>query len=355
MPGATETRLRKRAIALGNGPSRDVPGLKNIQRQLLEVQRQRAQDEARRGRTRVKLESFADVTSAQLLPAVSSVKLRKARDAPTGLDLLRDPARAKRARCEGSLTVKEQLDSEDEVKPEPKSPGDPDPIGESFRPRGRVKLRGRMPRDGRGTKILGSLLVHLDAARQQLANEKAGKTRPRPCPAVSEREVGKQRHAGGRDHVATRVGADVGARRVPAHKIERDSPDSEIASLQHRLEQHYALMKNFIRTQAEPTIFFMPRKLTRVTERQLKETRAAIEQKIMSLEAHLHHTQIKPHESDDFDAEREDGDDEEEEEVQVQEREEVHEVEKESVERRERTLEDESVAVTAEEPESDRT
>merc|ERR1740129_2377140 len=46
---------------------------------------------------------------------------------------------------------------------------------------------------------------------------------------------------------------------------------------------------NFIRTQAkaEPTIFYLPKKQTKETEKLLEETRAAIKVKIDSLKDHL--------------------------------------------------------------------
>jgi len=70
--------------------------------------------------------------------------------------------------------------------------------------------------------------------------------------------------------------------------------------LQRRLEGHYAHMKNFIRTQAEPTIFYLPARHTPATGKALKETRLAIEQKIRSLKVHLQYRDA------DADAEAED-------------------------------------------------
>lgn len=57
--------------------------------------------------------------------------------------------------------------------------------------------------------------------------------------------------------------------------------------LQKRLEGHYDHMKNFIRTQAEPTIFFLPVKHSSKSEKCLEHTQLAIEQKIHSLKTHL--------------------------------------------------------------------
>merc|ERR1712232_971778 len=62
----------------------------------------------------------------------------------------------------------------------------------------------------------------------------------------------------------------------------------EMVELRRRLEAHYALMKNFIRTRSEPTIFYLPAKHTAMTQEYLEETHVAIQQKIASLKAHLH-------------------------------------------------------------------
>merc|ERR1712061_452448 len=61
----------------------------------------------------------------------------------------------------------------------------------------------------------------------------------------------------------------------------------EMQGLQRRLESHYSSMQNFIRTRAEPTIFYLPAKHNSETRKQLKETRAAINHKISSLKVHL--------------------------------------------------------------------
>merc|ERR1712083_324533 len=66
-----------------------------------------------------------------------------------------------------------------------------------------------------------------------------------------------------------------------------DEHKDEMILLQRRLEGHYTHMKNFIRTQAEPTIFYLPVKHTPETEQFLEETRAAIDEKIRSLKTHL--------------------------------------------------------------------
>merc|ERR1719409_913108 len=69
--------------------------------------------------------------------------------------------------------------------------------------------------------------------------------------------------------------------------IEKQIAEKELLLLQRRLESHYSLMMKFIRTQAEPTIFFLPTKHNKETEAKLEDTRGAIKKKIASLKTHL--------------------------------------------------------------------
>merc|ERR1719343_957858 len=116
-----------------------------------------------------------------------------------------------------------------------------------------------------------------------------------------------------REEVAKQTRADQAQARERGRKMHQ----KEMVLLQRRLEAHYGLMKQFIRTRSEPTIFYLPVKHTSKTERYLEETKVAIEQKISSLKAHL---QALPPELaqvegvDDSEAENEDVDEEEEEE-----------------------------------------
>merc|ERR1719454_1436400 len=69
--------------------------------------------------------------------------------------------------------------------------------------------------------------------------------------------------------------------------IAKQIEEKELLLLQRRLEGHYGLMMNFIRTQSEPTIFFLPAKHNKDTESKLEETRGAIKHKIASLKSEL--------------------------------------------------------------------
>merc|ERR1712151_868595 len=73
----------------------------------------------------------------------------------------------------------------------------------------------------------------------------------------------------------------------------------ELVLLQKRLEGHYGLMMNFIRTKSEPTIFYLPAKHIKATTTLLEDTRTAIKRKIGSLKYEL-----QPEEDDETAARR---------------------------------------------------
>ncbi len=74
-------------------------------------------------------------------------------------------------------------------------------------------------------------------------------------------------------------------RRAAEREIARHKREAE--HLRRRLEDHYGKMKNFIRTRAEPTIFYLPAKHNKKTEELLEDTRSAIAQKVTSLQAQV--------------------------------------------------------------------
>merc|ERR1719217_889986 len=77
------------------------------------------------------------------------------------------------------------------------------------------------------------------------------------------------------------------AEQAKSQKIDKQIEEKAMLLLQKRLENHYSLMMNFIRTKAEPTIFYLPAKHTKDTEAMLEETRAALHHKIDSLKVQL--------------------------------------------------------------------
>jgi len=178
----------------------------------------------------------------------------------------------------------------------------------------RALLQRRRPvavADPRGRNMVGALLGQLASARRMLQNEngdarkegaarsmrtstKVGRTALRTA-ALRTAPV-KRAAAAAAAQTAEQPGTkglvkqELAERRQDEEQEEANdssTQEKEMQLLQRRLEGHYAHMKNFIRTQAEPTIFYLPARHTPTTQRYLEETRLAIEQKIRSLKVHL--------------------------------------------------------------------
>eukprot|EP00927_Polykrikos_kofoidii_P075506 TRINITY_DN7174_c0_g1_i2.p1 TRINITY_DN7174_c0_g1~~TRINITY_DN7174_c0_g1_i2.p1 ORF type:complete len:504 (-),score=89.73 TRINITY_DN7174_c0_g1_i2:177-1688(-) len=153
--------------------------------------------------------------------------------------------------------------------------------------------------DARGRALFGKLMTHLASARTQLTGE-AGK-RPNASSAMrswraSEPTTDKTEEQAPRRSTDATFGKEITREELfhrqkeaeaRSQELEKKIYQKEMSLLQHRLEAHYSLMKNFIRTRSEPTIFYLPVKHTPKTERYLEESKAAIDQKILSLRTHL--------------------------------------------------------------------
>lgn len=144
-------------------------------------------------------------------------------------------------------------------------------------------VRGE-PAPGRG--CWGSLFGHLNSARSRLVSEAVGTTKRGPAVVRPRllRSGAALRPAGKAKASAKLLLAE---RRKRETTKARELVEKDMQDLQRRLEGNYANMKNFIRTRAEPTIFYCPAKPSSQTDQLLQETRRAIEQKILSLRIHL--------------------------------------------------------------------
>mmetsp|Transcript_45874 Transcript_45874/g.116663 ORF Transcript_45874/g.116663 Transcript_45874/m.116663 type:complete len:230 (+) Transcript_45874:1793-2482(+) len=199
--------------------------------------------------------------------------------------------------------------------------------------------------------MLGSLMGHLVSARRRLQSDETGTAgassrlrRPIRTVAAAAAATAAARAA----VVSVRASQPAAVVERPKerrrdagkanHEPENDraTHDKEMHLLQQRLEGHYTDMKNFIRTRAEPTIFYLPAKHTSKTQRCLEETRSAIEQKIRALKVHLRSAVF----GDEALASEDEGEDDEEEEEEDEEEEEELEEDEE---------EEESRAVSADE------
>jgi len=123
----------------------------------------------------------------------------------------------------------------------------------------------------RGRNMFFKLLGHLHSAAKHTLQSDAGTKRK-----IKARLKAVSREEGGS------VVLERQQERGDEQQKKADNHE-EMLRLQRRLESHYSLMMNFIRTKAEPTIFYLPAKHIKETEQALEETRAAIKHKIASL------------------------------------------------------------------------
>jgi len=134
----------------------------------------------------------------------------------------------------------------------------------------RRKLTGiTMKRDPRSKNIFFKLLGHLHSAKEKLESDVGSKKKllKAKAPVAQLRQARKEPPTRGEDIKA----------------LEK----KELVALRRRLETHYSCMMNYIRTKAEPTIFYLPKKHSPETESKLEETRDALKHKIVSLKAQL--------------------------------------------------------------------
>mmetsp|Transcript_77734 Transcript_77734/g.140259 ORF Transcript_77734/g.140259 Transcript_77734/m.140259 type:complete len:368 (-) Transcript_77734:131-1234(-) len=146
--------------------------------------------------------------------------------------------------------------------------------------------------DPRSRNLFGKLLGHLHSAKDRLTKEKSTKMSELQQKALSrvEEKVGLTR-MNIKEFRKGQFSTSMAEESEKLKEIEKTIAEKELVLLQLRLESHYSLMMNFIRTKAQPTIFFLPAKHTRDTEKLLEETRSAIKHKIASLKVQLQQTE----------------------------------------------------------------
>lgn len=146
--------------------------------------------------------------------------------------------------------------------------------------------------DPRSRNLFGKLLGHLHSAKDRLAKEKTTKMSEMQQKALGRAEEKLNMN---KMNIKTfrsgQYAKQMEEERAKIAEIDQQIAEKELLLLQRRLESHYSMMMNFIRTKAQPTIFFLPAKHTRDTEKQLDETRTAIKHKISSLKVQLHKTE----------------------------------------------------------------
>ena len=88
-------------------------------------------------------------------------------------------------------------------------------------------------------------------------------------------------------------------------------------TLRARLETHYGHMKNFLRTEAGPSLQWLPAKHNKSTEKALHNAKALINQKIASLAEALPLPSQQPGAADDDSDDEDHSSDDDEDEVQL--------------------------------------
>ncbi|CAK9050382.1 Hypothetical protein (Fragment) [Durusdinium trenchii] len=147
------------------------------------------------------------------------------------------------------------------------------------------KKEGRPTKtDPRSRNLFGKLLGHLHSAKDRLQKEKTSKMGQLQSKALSrvEEKVNLSR-MNIKEFRKGEFEKQLVEEQAKVAEIEKQLEEKEVLLLQRRLENHYSLMMNFIRTEVQPPIFFLPAKHTRDTEKMLDATRAGIKKKIATL------------------------------------------------------------------------
>eukprot|EP00913_Durusdinium_trenchii_P002941 g2728.t1 len=145
------------------------------------------------------------------------------------------------------------------------------------------KKEGRPTKtDPRSRNLFGKLLGHLHSAKDRLQKEKTSKMGQLQSKALSrvEEKVNLSR-MNIKEFRKGEFEKQLVEEQAKVAEIEKQLEEKEVLLLQRR--NHYSLMMNFIRTEVQPPIFFLPAKHTRDTEKMLDATRAGIKKKIATL------------------------------------------------------------------------
>lgn len=191
---------------------------------------------------------------------------------------------------------KDEKKDEKEEKEKDKEDGEEKEQGEGeSRKRKRDEELEKRKKEGRPTKtdprsrnLFGKLLGHLHSAKDRLQKEKTSKMGQLQSKALSrvEEKVNLSR-MNIKEFRKGEFDKQLQEEHAKVSEIEKQIEQKEVLLLQRRLENHYSLMMNFIRTEVQPPIFFLPAKHTRDTEKQLEATRKGIKSKISALKMQL--------------------------------------------------------------------
>lgn len=140
----------------------------------------------------------------------------------------------------------------------------------------------------RTAKLFGHLMGHLKKAKARLESErdtKAAELQQETARRVEEK-LEREKTALAEARVQTLKETEA-ALREKLRRVQWELSCRETLCLRYQLEIHYTIMQGFIKTTAEPTLFWVPRVHNEETRNLQKETAAQIEKKIKSLHEQL--------------------------------------------------------------------
>jgi len=136
----------------------------------------------------------------------------------------------------------------------------------------------------RGSRMMGGLLGHLKKAR---TDEEKSVKNPLVQKKIAAEQIVEKKIQNFSDNLKEARRLEILAKRnedlIRKRELRIEIAVEERKLMRLKLEDHYTPMMNFLRTDTVPSLFYMPRKLNRVMDDLVEDTKAKIESKIESL------------------------------------------------------------------------
>eukprot|EP01056_Protomagalhaensia_sp_Gyna25_P005775 Protomagalhaensia_sp_Gyna_25__5774@NODE_842_length_2521_cov_412_135375_g664_i0_p1_GENE_NODE_842_length_2521_cov_412_135375_g664_i0NODE_842_length_2521_cov_412_135375_g664_i0_p1_ORF_typecomplete_len379_score81_49Pinin_SDK_memA/PF04696_13/1_8e03Pinin_SDK_memA/PF04696_13/1_2e16YlqD/PF11068_8/70YlqD/PF11068_8/0_14LIN52/PF10044_9/42LIN52/PF10044_9/1_6GIT_CC/PF16559_5/2_3GIT_CC/PF16559_5/10DUF5398/PF17376_2/14DUF5398/PF17376_2/67Exonuc_VII_L/PF02601_15/1e03Exonuc_VII_L/PF02601_15/0_049_NODE_842_length len=178
-----------------------------------------------------------------------------------------------------------QMDTNDGAEEEETPTSSPGPTGPVAK-RPKIELDDFAKK--RTANLFGHLMGHLKKAKARLDSEKD--TRAAELQQETNRRVEEKLEKEKTALAVARLQSlkeQESSLQEKLRHIQWELSCRETLCLRYELELHYTMIQGFIKTAAEPTLFWMPRMHNRVTRVLQQETAAQIEKKIRSLQEQL--------------------------------------------------------------------
>merc|ERR1739838_280008 len=136
----------------------------------------------------------------------------------------------------------------------------------------------------RGSRMMGGLLGHLKKAK---TDEEKSIKNPLVQKKMAAEQIVEKKIQNFSDNLKEARRLEILAKRnedlIRKRELRIEIAVEERKLMRLKLEDHYTPMMNFLRTDTVPSLFYMPRKLNRVMDDLVEDTKAKIESKIESL------------------------------------------------------------------------